>query len=82
MGTLRNTVSWRLHWSKNYFIKNIHPGMRLHLFEQMGFKCTLLRIVHCEQLPMPREKLDSSFFSHLSNDDLLMSDFDILLKKF
>jgi len=51
------------------------------IFEQAGFKCTLLRVVRWEQLPTPREKLDPAF-RQLSDDDLLVSDFDILLKKF
>jgi hypothetical protein len=50
------------------------------IFEQAGFKCNVLNVVRWEQLPMPREKLDSAF-RQLSNEDLLVSNFDILLKK-
>ena len=64
-----------------FYTNRIRFYEMVEIFEQAGFKCTLLRVVRWEQLPTPREKLDSSF-RQLSNDDLLVSDFDILLKKF
>jgi hypothetical protein len=51
------------------------------IFDQAGFKCTLLSVDRWEQLPTPRKKLNSAF-SQLSDDDLLVSGFSILLNKF
>jgi SAM-dependent methyltransferase len=51
------------------------------IFEQAGFKCALPRVVRWERLPTPRLKLDPSF-RQLPDDDLLVSGFDIILKKF
>ena len=53
----------------------------VEIFEQAGFKCTLLSVDRWEQLPTPRKKLDAAF-SQLSDDDLLVSGFNILLNKF
>ena len=50
------------------------------IFKQAGFKCTLLRVTRWEQLPTPRVKMDPAF-RQLSDDDLLVRSFDILLKK-
>jgi SAM-dependent methyltransferase len=64
-----------------FYTNRIRFHEMVGIFEQAGFKCTFLRVVRWEQLPVPREKLDPAF-RQLSNDDLLVSDFDILLKKF
>jgi SAM-dependent methyltransferase len=63
-----------------FYTNRIRFREMVGIFEQAGFKCTLPRIVRWEQLPTPREKLDPSF-RQLSDDDLLVSSFDILLKK-
>jgi len=69
-------------FSKSKFYSNrIRFGEMVGIFEQAGFKCTLLRVKRWEQLPTPREKMDPAF-RQLSDDDLLVSEFDILLKKF
>ena len=86
-GTLNNLRFSEATWEGDLFRKSgfYTNRIRFHemvgIFEQAGFKCTLLSIVRWEQLPTPREKLDPAF-RQLSNDDLLVSDFDILLKKF
>jgi SAM-dependent methyltransferase len=85
-GTLNNLRFSEATWEGNLFRKSgfytnrIRFSKMVGIFEQAGFKCTVLNVVRWEQLPMPREKLDSAF-RQLSNEDLLVSNFDILLKK-
>jgi hypothetical protein len=64
-----------------FYTNRIRFREMVEIFEQAGFKCTLLRVLRWEQLPTPREKLDSAF-RQLSDDDLLVSSFDFLLTKF
>lgn len=52
----------------------------LEFSNRSAFICTLPSVLRWERLPTPRDKLDSSF-RQLTDDDLLVSDFDILLKK-
>ena len=75
------TWEGELFRKSGFYTNRIRFHEMVEIFEQAGFKCTLLRVVRWEQLPTPREKLDPAF-RQLSNDDLLVSDFDILLKKF
>ena len=68
-------------FSKSGFYTNrIRFREMVGIFEQAGFKCTLLRVTRWEQLPTPRVKMDPAF-RQLSDDDLLVRSFDILLKK-
>jgi hypothetical protein len=64
-----------------FYTNRIRFGEMIEIFEQTGFKFTLPRIVRWNRLPTTRVKLDP-LFRQLSDDDLLVSDFDILLKKF
>jgi SAM-dependent methyltransferase len=85
-GGLNNLRFSEARWESTLFRKSGFYSNRIRfremvgIFEQAGFKCTLLRVVRWEQLPTPREKLDPAF-RQLSNDNLLVSGFDILLKK-
>jgi SAM-dependent methyltransferase len=85
-GDLNNLRFSEATWESELFRKSgfytnrIGFGEMIEIFEQAGFTCTLPRVVRWEQLPTPREKLDPAF-RQLSDDSLLVSDFDILLKK-
>ena len=63
-----------------FYTNRIRFDEMLTIFEQAGFACTLPRILRWQHLPLPRSKLDAAF-SHLSDDDLLVSSFDVVLKK-
>jgi SAM-dependent methyltransferase len=86
-GTLNNLRFSEATWEGDLFRKSgfytnrIRFNEMVGIFEQTGFKCTVLNVVRWEQLPTPREKMDPAF-RQLPNDDLLVSEFEILLKKF
>lgn len=68
-------------FSKSGFYTNrIRFSEMIRVFRQAGFRPTLLKVLRWEQLPLPRNKLDPRF-RQLPDDDLLVSGFDILLKK-
>ena len=85
-GTLNNLRFSEATWEGDLFRKSgfytnrIRFNEMVGIFEQAGFTCTLPRVVSWEQLPTPREKLDLAF-RQLPDDDLLVSGFDIILKK-
>lgn len=64
-----------------FYTNRIGFSKMIVIFEQASFKCTLPRVLRWERLPTPREKLDAAF-RQLPDDDLLVRDFDIVLKKF
>jgi SAM-dependent methyltransferase len=61
-----------------FYTNRIRFGEMIEIFERAGFMCRLPRIVRWEQLPLSRDKLDKSF-RHVPDDDLLVSDFDMVL---
>ncbi len=65
--------------NSGFYTNRIRFREMLGVFEQAGFECRLPRVVRWGKLPTSRAKLDSSF-RHLSDDDLLVSGFDIVLK--
>lgn len=65
--------------SGGFYSNRIRFNEMVKMFEQ-SFKCTILRIIRWEQLPTPRAKMNPEF-RRLPDDDLLVSDFDILLQK-
>ena len=46
----------------------------------MNFECHLPRVIRWEKLPTPRAKLHASF-RHLPEEDLLVSGFDVVLRR-
>jgi hypothetical protein len=85
-GALNNLRFSEATWESELFINSgfytnrIRFGEMVRIFEQAGFECTLPRVVRWERLPTPRDKLDP-VFRQLTDDDLLVKGFDILLKK-
>jgi SAM-dependent methyltransferase len=63
-----------------FYTNRIRHGEMLKVFTQAGFAYTLPSISRWESLPMPRRKMDTTY-SQLADDDLLISGFDIVLKK-
>jgi SAM-dependent methyltransferase len=63
-----------------FYTNRIRFREMVEIFEKAGFKCALPRIVRWKQLPTPREKLDPEF-RRLPDEDLLVSGFDMVLKK-
>jgi hypothetical protein len=50
----------------------------LELFHRVGFEAEVVREVRWETLPTPRRKMAKEFAA-LSEEDLLVSEFDVLL---
>lgn len=63
-----------------FYTNRIRFGEMQNVFSSSGFFYTLPHISRWESLPMPRSKLNTEF-SQLDDDDLLVSGFDIVLKK-
>ncbi len=63
-----------------FYTNRIRFVEMVEIFEQAGFICTLPQVLRWEQLPTPHKKLNPSF-RQLTDDDLLVSGFDIVLKK-
>ena len=51
----------------------------LDIFQQAGFSCEVLHVDRWDTLPIPREKLAREFRG-LSDDDLMISGFDVVLR--
>lgn len=66
--------------NSGFYTNRIRFGEMVALFEDAGFECCLPRIVRWEKLPLPRVALDASF-RQLPDDDLLVSGFDIVLRR-
>ncbi len=85
-GALNNLRISETMWESALFRKSgfytnrIRFSEMVGVFEQAGFSCEVTRLLRWEKLPIPHAKLEPSF-RQLSDDDLLVSDFDILLKK-
>ena len=50
------------------------------LFDRVGFDCRLPRVMRWDALPTHRAKLDEAF-RYLPDDDLLISGFDVVLRR-
>lgn len=66
--------------NSGFYTNRIRFGEMLAMFEQVGFDCRLPRIVRWKKLPLSRAALDV-LFAKLPDDDLLVSGFDIVLKR-
>lgn len=63
-----------------FYTNRIRFNEMLNVFVEAGFDYTLPRVLRWEQLPISNNKLDGAF-RQLNDDDLLVSGFDIVLKK-
>jgi hypothetical protein len=63
-----------------FYTNRIRFNEMLNVFVKAGFDYTLPRVLRWEQLPISNNKLDGAF-RQLNDDDLLVSGFDIVLKK-
>lgn len=63
-----------------FYTNRIRSGQMVKLFEQAGFECSLARVLRWGTLPTPLAKLDAPF-RQLSEDDLMIYGFDIVLKR-
>jgi len=66
--------------NSDFYTNRIRFGEMVSIFEQAGFICNMSQVLRWEQLLTPHKKLDPSF-RQLTDDDLLVSGFDIVLKK-
>jgi len=62
-----------------FYTNRIRFGEMVAVFARAGFVCSLPRVIRWDSLPLPRSTLHDAF-RHLPDDDLLVSDFDIVLK--
>lgn len=65
--------------NSGFYTNRIRFGEMVGLFEAAGFQCRLPRVVRWQELPLSRVALDASF-RQLSDEDLLVSGFDIVLR--
>ena len=63
-----------------FYTNRIRFSEIVALFDRVGFDCQLPRVVRWDALPTPRAKLDEDF-RHLPDDDLLVSGFDVVLRR-
>ncbi len=63
-----------------FYTNRIRFEEMLTVFTQAGFDYTLPRVLRWEHLPISRNKLDDAY-RQLNDDDLLVSGFDVVLKK-
>jgi hypothetical protein len=75
-------VVWEgsLFSGSGFYTNRIRFDEMLNIFSQAGFVFTLPRILRWECLPLSRTQMDAAF-SQLSDDELLVSGFDVVLKK-
>lgn len=66
--------------NSGFYTNRIRFGKMIALFERAGFGCQLPRVVRWDALPTPRVKLEQAF-RILPDDDLLVSVFDVVLKR-
>lgn len=66
--------------SSGFYTNRIRFGEMVEVFERAGFESRLPRVVRWERLPTPKAKMDASFRS-LPDGDLMVSGFDIVLKR-
>ena len=63
-----------------FYTNRIRFGEMVTLLGRVGFDCQLPRVVRWDVLPTPRAKLDEEFRG-LPDDDLLVSGFDVVLRR-
>ncbi len=75
-------VTWEgdLFRKSGFYTNRIRYKEMVALFDKAGFDCQFPRVVRWETLPTPRVKLDEAF-RDLSDDDLLVSGFDVVLRR-
>lgn len=85
-GSLNNLrfagATWEgsLFRKSGFYTNRIRFGEIIALFSRLGFDCQLPRVVRWDALPTPRAKLDTAF-RDLADEDLLVSGFDIVLRR-
>ena len=83
MNNLRFTdKTWEgsLFSKSGFYTNRIRFCEMIALFDQAGFHCQLPRVIRWDVLPTSRTKL-VDVFRHLPDDDLLVSVFDIVLRR-
>lgn len=66
--------------NSGFYTNRIRFSKMISIFEQAGFYCCLPHILHWEKLPTQRNRLAEPF-CQLPDDDLLVSGFDVVLKR-
>ncbi len=66
--------------NSGFYTNRIRLSEMVAMFEHAGLECKVCRIARWDTLPTPRHKLAAAF-RDLPDDDLLVSDFDILLRR-
>ena len=85
-GALNNLRFSERIWESEFFTKSgfytnrIRYSQMLDLFDQAGYKVKITELQKWDVLPTPRAKLDESF-RHLREDDLLVSVFDVVMRR-
>ncbi|MCX6237751.1 MAG: class I SAM-dependent methyltransferase [Bacteroidia bacterium] len=85
-GALNNLRFSDRVWESTFFVKSgfytnrIRYNQMLELFKKAGYKTEVTTFTRWETLPTPRHKMVREFRS-LTDDDLLVSVFDVLLRK-
>jgi len=83
LNNLRFTgATWEgdLFRKSGFYTNRIRSGEIVDLFNRVGFDCQLPRVVRWDVLPTPKVKLAEAF-RHLPDDELLVSGFDIVLRR-
>ena len=77
-----NSKIWESHFfaSSGFYTNRIRFGRMMDLFKVAGFKYSVTNLVKWESAQIKRNKL-SSEFHNISNEDLLICEFDVLLSK-
>ncbi len=70
----------KLFTSSGFYTNRIRYKEMLNIFSEAGFTYTLPRVLCWDSLPIKRSSINV-VFSQLSDDDLLVSVFDVVLKK-
>lgn len=73
---------WESRWfsSSGFYTNRIRYVDMLAIFRRAGFECEVLRKVTWATLPMSRDSMAKEFAA-VADEDLLVSGFDVLLKK-
>lgn len=69
----------KLFRNSGFYTNRVRFSDILSMFERVGFECQVPRKSRWDRLPTPRSKLDSKF-QHLPDEELLVSDFDVVLR--
>jgi SAM-dependent methyltransferase len=72
---------WESHFMSNsrFYTNRLRYAELLHMFHEAGFEPEVLRERRWDKLPTPRHKM-SKEFAALPDEDLLVADFDVLLR--